>query len=88
MAPSFLLPKNPARKNKKAHLPVFLARGLQNSLIKLNLSPETPLARYARPPTRSATRAGTTHHLAAVPHQASGYFPGPPGVKGRPSQTL
>jgi hypothetical protein len=52
------------------------------------LSPETPLASDGCHLTHCATRAGTTHHLAAVLHEEAEYFPGPLPVKGKPSQIL
>src|SRR5260370_39433198 len=52
-------------------------------MIQLQLSPETPLARDGCQATRSVLRAGTTHHLATGLHEAKGYFPGRPLVKGK-----
>jgi hypothetical protein len=77
-----------AAKTKKPALPAALARGLRNFLIKLQLSPETPLARDGCHATRSVLRAGTTHVLAAGSHQVKEYFPGLPKVKGSASQRL
>src|SRR5262249_55090932 len=42
-------------------------------LARLRLSPETPMARDVRFATRSVRRAGTTHGLAEVRHEVSGY---------------
>src|SRR5215831_18168240 len=52
------------------------------------LSPETPLARDGCHLTHCATRAGTTHHLAAVLHTETEYFSWPSPVKGKALQTL
>src|SRR5213082_4106940 len=46
------------------------------------LSSETPLARDGCHLTHSATRAGTTHHLAAVLHTIEEYFLAAPMSKG------
>src|SRR5882672_1339830 len=78
----FLRSKYPQSKNKKATSPGSLACGLRNFLIKLQLSPETPLARDGRHATRSVARAETTHRLATVPHESEEYSRGIPVVKG------
>src|SRR5260370_40306277 len=75
-------------QNKKPTVPIYLARGLRNSMIQLQLGPETPLARYWCHSTRSVLRAGTTHHLATGRHEIEGYFPGRPLVKGTLPQSL
>jgi hypothetical protein len=56
-------------KTKKPTAPVVLARGLRNFLIRLQLSPETPLARDGCHATRSVAQARTTHQLAAGHHE-------------------
>src|ERR1700682_199532 len=78
--------RNP--KTKKPTVPGSLACGLRNSVFKLQLSPETPLARDGARATRSVARARTTHRLAAVSHQGEEYFAGLPEVKGSPLQRL
>src|SRR5258708_17391883 len=72
----FLLSEKSSNQNKKPTVPGSLACGLRNSMIQLQLSPETPLARDGCRATRSVARAGTTHYLATGLHEAKGYFPG------------
>src|SRR5258708_5314946 len=84
----FLLSEKSSNQNKKPTVPGSLARGLRNSTIQLQLSPETPLARDGCHATRSVLRAETTHGLAAGVHEAKGYCRGLPHVKREGLQSL
>jgi hypothetical protein len=89
MAPtSSAFEKSRDLKTKKPTAPVVLARGLRNFLIRLQLSPETPLARDGCHATRSVAHARTTHHLAAGHHEIEEYVSNLPQVKGKASQRL
>src|SRR6267378_6490116 len=76
----------PQSKNKKAHITRLSGMWASELVIKLQLSPETPLARDGVGATRVA-HARTTHQLAAASHQGKEYFPGLPEVKGTTLQS-